>query len=355
MKHVFFIFFYSCLLWSKEWAPIPLTEPGHEWMDAAIEMDFANFESGISRSLIEQNWNVLKTDNNFQRFKIIGSKIYGPKGQIRNLLKAMVKHYPMPDIDFIWYNWDCVRDLPNSQNFAPIFVSAKRTDQKECVLFVDWFYDIEGNLPMSWNKIIALFDTQGDQPAWSNKIEKLFWRGSGTDGFYAINNYAKNPRAKLVLLSKKNPTIDAAFVTPGPFGKTLPPWTYAFRLTPHVPLIDHLKYKYQLIIDGLTCTYPGTQWRLYSGCLSFKQESDNIMWFFGELQPYVHYIPVHNDMSNLVAQVDWAIQNDAEAQQIANQAKLFAATHLMPEHILLYCYKALLKYASLQTFQPVAD
>jgi hypothetical protein len=113
-----------------------------------------------------------------------------------------------------------------------------------------------------------------------------------------------------------------------------------------------LPYKYQALLDGVTCTYPGSQWRLLSGCLTFKQESDAIMWFYPELIPWVHYIPLKNDLHDVVGKIYWARKNDAKAYEIAMNARTFALTHLMPEHILLYCYKALLKYASLQRFFP---
>jgi hypothetical protein len=37
---------------------------------------------------------------------------------------------------------------------------------------------------------------------------------------------------------------------------------------------------------------------------------------------------------------------------MALNARQFALAHLMPEHILSYCHEVLLRYASLQTFQP---
>ena len=44
-----------------------------------------------------------------------------------------------------------------------------------------------------------------------------------------------------------------------------------------------------------------------------------------------------------------------EARKIGENGRIFAQTHLMPDQIVLYCYKVLLKYASLQKFQPSLD
>jgi hypothetical protein len=102
----------------------------------------------------------------------------------------------------------------------------------------------------------------------------------------------------------------------------------------------------------VTCTYPGTQWRLLSGCATFKQESDDIMWFFSLLQPWVQYIPLKRDLTDVLDKIHWARSHDAEVHQIAQNARALALAHLMPEHIVLYCAKTLLKYASLQRFSP---
>ena len=61
---------------------------------------------------------------------------------------------------------------------------------------------------------------------------------------------------------------------------------------------------------------------------------------------------MRNDLSDLLDQIRWAKEHDAEAHQIAENAREFALTHLMPEHILAYCRDVLMRYASLQTFTP---
>ena len=78
----------------------------------------------------------------------------------------------------------------------------------------------------------------------------------------------------------------------------------------------------------------------------------SIQFFYNELSPWKHYVPVKSDLSDLPEKILWAKTHDEEAKLIADNAREFALTHIMPEHILLYCYKVLIKYASLQKFQP---
>jgi hypothetical protein len=76
------------------------------------------------------------------------------------------------------------------------------------------------------------------------------------------------------------------------------------------------------------------------------------MYFYDELIPWKHYVPVKADLSDLQEKIQWAKEHDAMAHEIAENARAFVLTHLMPEHILLYSYKTLVKYASLQRFRP---
>ncbi|HAB98962.1 MAG TPA: hypothetical protein DCE71_03985 [Parachlamydiales bacterium] len=111
---------------------------------------------------------------------------------------------------------------------------------------------------------------------------------------------------------------------------------------------DHLAYKYLPVLDGRMCTYPGYQWRLLSNSVCLKQESDEVQWFYRALKPYVHYIPVQNDLSDLLEKIEWARKHDREAQNISIQAQQFASQHLKFEDVYFYLYLALHHYAKHQ-------
>jgi hypothetical protein len=98
------------------------------------------------------------------------------------------------------------------------------------------------------------------------------------------------------------------------------------------------------------CTFPGYQWRLLSGSLSFKQESDEIQYFYSALKPYEHYIPLRRDVKDLLEKIRWAKKHDEECKEIAENARAFALQNLMPNQIYAYLYWTLERYASLQDF-----
>lgn len=77
---------------------------------------------------------------------------------------------------------------------------------------------------------------------------------------------------------------------------------------------------------------------LAGGSLLFKQDSKYYEHFYNQLLPYVHYIPVKIDLSDLVEKIHWAIANDAKAKEIAKNGQIFANNHLLPKDV--YCYYA---------------
>jgi len=342
-----------------------LNIPEYEWMDKTISKEFQPFEKDGIR--LEDIDNVMACNaSEFCRFKIVNSKVYGPNIALKNLLVTMTELYTVPDVDFIYYNADVltthllnkIYNLKDKKT-APIFVSAKNKNLNRAVLLVDWYYDILSEKKGSWNGLIEEIQSNQSRWPWEKKINKLFWRGVPSDGggLSETINWANYPRGKLVYLSHfvAPQDIDAAFA-----GACFedPRFILAPEFKKHVPCsnmvsqVDHLQYKYQPVMDGVTSTWPGYQWRLLSGCVTFKQETDEIMWFYEPLSPWVHYIPFQKDCSDILERIHWARSHDKQAKKIAKNAKHFVLNNLMPEHILLYCYKALLTYASLQRFSP---
>ncbi|MEM7174573.1 MAG: glycosyl transferase family 90 [Chlamydiota bacterium] len=331
-----------------------------DWMDSIIIRQFSRFEnSGITRKMIDKTWDKCHSKCSwFKRYKIIDSKVYGETSNVKFLLEKMVEQYQVPDVDFIYYNHDKIsKPLYNSlakHKIAPIFVSAKEVDMDRLILFVDWYYNIKETKNFGWNSLIQRIDKAQCQWPWENKIEKAFWRGSPTDGLYNWKTLKNYPRGRLVYESKKNAEFfDASFVN-------YPSWQVSdinsfvenLGKATFIHPDEQIKFKYQIDLDGVTCSYPGTQWKLISGCLLIKQQTKDVMWFYEKLVPWKHYVPLDADLKNLTERIQWAKEHDSEARKIAMQAREFAKNHLMPEHILLFCYKALLKYASLQTFKP---
>jgi len=67
---------------------------------------------------------------------------------------------------------------------------------------------------------------------------------------------------------------------------------------------------------------------LFSGRPVLLQERAWCEWWHFELVAFEHYIPVKEDLSDLLEMVSWARDHPEEADKIAKAAKLFADTKL---------------------------
>ncbi|HEY5235443.1 MAG TPA: glycosyl transferase family 90, partial [Rhabdochlamydiaceae bacterium] len=111
---------------------------------------------------------------------------------------------------------------------------------------------------------------------------------------------------------------------------------------------DFLNYKYLPNVTGTMASSPALQWRLLSNSVTLQQVTDEIQWFYRALKPYVHYVPVKDDLSDLLEQIQWSKDHDDLCKQIADNATEFALNNLMTEDIYLYFYLVLNRYSSLQ-------
>lgn len=68
--------------------------------------------------------------------------------------------------------------------------------------------------------------------------------------------------------------------------------------------------------------------------------------------PYYHYVPVKNDQSDLIEQIQWLMDNDDIAQKIAKNGKalynrLFNLPNMLEDTVSVFQ-----KYAELMTYEP---
>jgi len=337
-----------------------------DWMDEAVAQEFARYgKKGISLEKLNKDWAKVKSKKEFCRYQVIKSKVYGPKSSIRDLLEVMIERYLVPDVDFIYYHGDIIltRDRKGLRKYnfremkfeSPIFVSAKEKWDDQRILFIDWYYHIKENRT-GWNRLILDLNYHYADIPWNAKKEIALWRGASVDGLYGLDSWAKLPRGYAVYLSQSvcPDLVDAGFTRYWKFNPIEDEAMIkrAMGSVAEISPVDQMHYKYLIDIDGVTCTYPSLQWKLLTGSCVLKQVTSDIMWFYKELKPWVHYVPLKEDLSDLPEKVMWVKMHDTEAKEIGENGRKFVLEHIMPEDIVLYCYKALKKYASLQKFKP---
>ena len=97
------------------------------------------------------------------------------------------------------------------------------------------------------------------------------------------------------------------------------PADFNFDLKPFVSKQDQQKFKYILNLDGNVSAFRlGDE--LLSGSLVLIADSKYKTWIHGLIQPYVHYIPVKHDLSNLKQIFVWCQKNDEKCKEIVKNA-----------------------------------
>ena len=73
-------------------------------------------------------------------------------------------------------------------------------------------------------------------------------------------------------------------------------------------------YKFILIIDGHLIS-SNLSFHLYMKSCILLQESKYKLWYSDLLIPMKHYIPIKNDLSDLMKQIKWCLKNDEKCKK----------------------------------------
>ena len=100
--------------------------------------------------------------------------------------------------------------------------------------------------------------------------------------------------------------------------------------------IPDLVETYSILLDIEGCGYSGRlKHLLWSHRPVLLVDRIHREFFFKYLKPWVHYIPVKNDLSDLIEKTKWVIENYLDALIIAENAYRFSQQYLTREA----CYK----------------
>ena len=121
-----------------------------------------------------------------------------------------------------------------------------------------------------------------------------------------------------------------------------------------VSLPEHAQHKFLLHLDGTAASNRLLK-LLFMGSVVLKQDSVYEEFFYKDLTPWVHFVPISRDRcstQNLTDTLQWLLEHDADAQAIAKAGQAYAREHLSRTAAACYWQKVLASYASLQAFDP---
>eukprot|EP00594_Rhizosolenia_setigera_P009335 CAMPEP_0178964752 /NCGR_PEP_ID=MMETSP0789-20121207/15863_1 /TAXON_ID=3005 /ORGANISM="Rhizosolenia setigera, Strain CCMP 1694" /LENGTH=360 /DNA_ID=CAMNT_0020649585 /DNA_START=262 /DNA_END=1344 /DNA_ORIENTATION=+ len=149
---------------------------------------------------------------------------------------------------------------------------------------------------------------------WEEKDSRLVWRGSPTGTNKRMGKFKKGPRVQAVTTNfhYDEKDIDVAF---DKGSKSYPQFTKC-----KLSMRQQLRYKYILSIEGNDIS-SGLKWQLASNSVVFMAKPTVVSYAMEHmLVPFLHYIPLNDDYSNLMEMVEWARANDEKCRWISQQA-----------------------------------
>eukprot|EP00475_Leptophrys_vorax_P037265 TRINITY_DN639_c0_g1_i1.p2 TRINITY_DN639_c0_g1~~TRINITY_DN639_c0_g1_i1.p2 ORF type:complete len:448 (-),score=100.13 TRINITY_DN639_c0_g1_i1:132-1475(-) len=165
-----------------------------------------------------------------------------------------------------------------------------------------------------------------DWSKWGDKKEVAIWRGSTTGGLNWNIDYHNGWRFKLVNMSFEHPDLlDARFTgycqakdDSHALEKYLEDTGRLCRGC-RIDSGQWPEWKYLVVVDG-NSNPDRFPFFLATGSVVLRQEWVGLEVFEHGLVPWVHYIPVLRDLSDLMEKIEWAKEHDEECKQIAKNA-----------------------------------
>ena len=146
----------------------------------------------------------------------------------------------------------------------------------------------------------------------NEKNNKIVWRGA-SNGFL----YDETRPSRLALCKKynenSNPMIDIGFVN-----------NYEdLNGKGKLSIAEQLKSKFIISLEGGDVG-TGLKWMLYSNSTVIMPKPTMEGWFMeGLLEPWVHYVPLKNDFSDLEEKYEWCLNNLEKCEEIATNGKKY--------------------------------
>ncbi len=167
---------------------------------------------------------------------------------------------------------------------------------------------------------------------WSDRVPLAFWRGATTGRYPAPGkrDCFLLPRVRLCSLTQSRPDLfDVGLnqIVQISNPEDIRSIEESGLMRPTVPDTTFNQYRYQIDIDGNSNSWAGLFTKLLTGSpvlkvaspLGFRQ------WYYDLLEPWVNFVPVASDMSDLIEKTEWLRDNAEEARRIGERGRETAA------------------------------
>lgn len=294
---------------------------------------------------------------------------------IKNMLEELCKQRNIPDIEFFLNR----RDFPIlTKNYTEPYYDlwdsmyqplvSHKYDKYLPILSMsktDYFADILIPTHEDWARVQCIENKWfsksyrgcneecNEKVCWDDKKNIAVFRGSSTGSGITIETNQRLKIAYLSYLKKIDeddnlPYLDAGItkwnmrlkkISNETELKVLDIKSLPFTLIPFLTYSEQSKYKYIIHIDGHVSAFRLSSELGIINSVVLLVESKWKLWYSDLLKPYVHYIPIKKDLSDIYKQIKWCKLNDDKCKQISLNANKFYETYLQKNGILDYMQK----------------
>jgi len=230
----------------------------------------------------------------------INKSIHNRKAYIKpfiDLLKKMDKNYRN---NFFLYLWG---DISHDPEVEGIICKTRPINNKSIIiqkLEIDRHW---GNL-----KNIQKLDIN-----YNKKYNSCIWRG-GTTG------YRRRRGSRYTLVPKY---FNSKFADVGFSEVIQDKQNYKKFKKNKMTISEQLKYKFIISCEGNDVA-SGLKWQLYSNSVVLMVKPTTESWAMENLlKPFIHYIPLSNDFSDLKNKYNWCLNNPKKCIEISKNATMF--------------------------------
>ncbi|XP_067856303.1 protein O-glucosyltransferase 1 [Heptranchias perlo] len=327
----------------------PCTQRNCSCHQRVLKDDLSPFQQGISSDMMAET----VSQDVGTHYQIIKGKLYRQDDCMFPARCSGVEHFilelinELPDMEFVLN----VRDYPQVAKWMkPIrpVLSFSKTSEYYDIMYPAWTF-WEGGPAVwpiyptglgRWDLMRKELKTSAEKWSWEKKVSKGFFRGSRTS----------SERDHLVLLSRKEPLLVDAEYTKNQAWKSEKD-TLGKPPAKEIPLVEHCKYKYLFNFRGVAASFRFKHLFL-CGSLVFHVGSEWLEFFYPQLKPWVHYVPVDQDLSDVRELLQFLKENDSIAQEIAERGRQFILDHLQMEDVSCYWRLLLVEYSKLLLYKP---
>lgn len=247
---------------------------------------------------------------------------------------------PFPDLELLLSTHDC--PLRDPQH-GPVFAITK-CQGMQVLPVPQWFAWRDGSFSAWDQRMDRTIETGVLGRPWSEKQAKAIFRGNvrpsvlrfdpGQRRLQFVNvtreTFDQLGRTKIYLLGEQRPDLlDVGLYGKGLDGgaallQTLGP---AYQFRPPIPMGEQAnQFRYVLYAEGACGWADRLKVLLVSGMLILLQETPCREFFQPLLRPWVHYVPVANDFSNLIERIEWARHHDEAVRDMVDEAASLGRT-----------------------------